>query len=64
MRNDDWYATIRVRLPHMLEHDHPDGEAIVRDLLKEESLINFSDLNYPDDYEILSIEPATPKAAP
>lgn len=53
----DWFVTIRVRLRNMVEHDHEDGTEIVRELINEESLGGFAD--WPDDYEVLSIEQAT-----
>lgn len=57
----DWIVTIRVRLRNCCEHDEPGAEAIVRNLIQEETLMGVSD--WPDDYEILDVKPDRPEPA-
>lgn len=51
--SDAWIAIYRVVLRNMCEHDEPDAENIVKDVLREEGVFGCADL---DDMELVSLE--------
>ena len=58
MAGADWFVTVRVRLRGMCVHDDEDAAGTVRWVIDEEC--GFAGLtDWPDDYEILAIEPAS-----
>jgi len=50
---DAWVATYRVILRNMCEHDEPNAENLVKDVLNEEGVFSCADL---DDMELISLE--------
>lgn len=56
MSGVDWVATVRITLRNFVDHDEPDAQALIRELIVDEC--GFAGLtDWPDDYEIVAIEP-------
>jgi hypothetical protein len=56
----DWELVVRVKLKNVMEHDEPEAERAVRELIADEgglwqTLASWTD---PEDFELVSIRPA------
>jgi hypothetical protein len=57
MSNADWIFTVKIRVKGLCVHDEPDAETVARWVVDEEC--GFGGLtDWPDDYQIISVEPA------
>ena len=56
----DWELVVRVRLRNVMEHDEPEAERAVRELMEDEGgLMNvLAGWGDPDDFTLVSIRPA------
>ena len=58
MSGSDWVVTVRVTLRNFVDHDEQEAAILVRELINDEC--GFAGLcDWPDDYEILAVEPVT-----
>ena len=59
MSGSDWIFTVRVRVKNLSDHSEPDAEDVARCVINEEN--GFAGLcDWPDDFEIVSVEPVNP----
>ena len=49
-----WVAIYRIKIPHLIDHNEPDAERLAKEILQEEGVLGFTDM---EDWELLSLDP-------